>query len=287
MKTNYRSVFLVLCRNLILHLTPAAVAHRVNTFRNLNRSYLDPEMPLLTEFLKLRGSKAVAFDVGANLGLYTELFALSGAKVIAFEPQESLCDYLRKVLPRNITIHNTLLSSTRGSAILRIPYIAKFLGPIGRLDALATMHSSNDFGDNQIRGVYEKTVPVNCLDDYVGSIDQLDLVKIDVEGHELEVLQGGLGLLTKFKPLIFVEIAEVNGANFTEIVELLSRLEYELFQFEPISCQLTKIVSKPDLSKNGQFDPHNFNFLALSVHGDTSQCFLDAIDQYQMSQRNL
>jgi hypothetical protein len=64
------------------------------------------------------------------------------------------------------------------------------------------------------------------------SIPFINLIKIDVEGFEMFVLKGGERIIEKWKPILFVELAELNlkqqGFSSKELIEYIERLNYEV-----------------------------------------------------------
>jgi len=275
MSTSYRSISMALARNLVLYCSPAQISHQINIKRNLSRRYLDPEMPILREFLSIRGQSAISIDVGANLGLYSQLFSSFGGSVVAFEPQYSLYRYLLRVLPESVSVHNKVLSSQSGHTTLRIPHLGRILGKIGRLDALATMHDANDLDVKGIKGAHQEEVEVVTLDEFVSSFSRVDILKIDVEGHEFDVLLGGLDLISRFKPLIFMEIAEKNGSDSRKICDLMKSLNYSLYQYSQDKGDLVET----DLSFNRQTPEglKNFNFLGFANGSPLLNDFRDSL----------
>ena len=60
-------------------------------------------------------------------------------------------------------------------------------------------------------------------------IKKIDFIKIDTEGHELEVLKGAEKTIKKFKPILMVE---KNNLNFYAMSKILKKLNYEIYSFE-------------------------------------------------------
>jgi hypothetical protein len=70
-----------------------------------------------------------------------------------------------------------------------------------------------------------------CTSKRIDDIDDIyapDLIKIDVEGHELQVLRGSLETITEYKPIIFYE---AHGNDLDDIYTLLDNLGYKLYWF--------------------------------------------------------
>jgi Methyltransferase FkbM domain len=94
------------------------------------------------------------------------------------------------------------------------------------------------------------SVTVDTLDDFVQreGVDQLDLMKIDVDGHELSVLRGGLGVLTRFKPVLLMEMSPYVHAeehsSFSGLVALLRSAGYSILHgstWDPLPLQADKL----------------------------------------------
>jgi FkbM family methyltransferase len=137
----------------------------------------------------------VCLDVGANIGNHAVFFAGHFDEVIAFEPNPRTFRLLQinAELCPNIQCINVGLSDQSGIAILSVP-----AGNIG----MATLHQSANH--------LEQTVEVECklrrmddLPDIAGR--RVALIKIDVEGHELAVLQGACQTLLRDRPIVVFE----------------------------------------------------------------------------------
>jgi hypothetical protein len=108
-----------------------------------------------------------------------------------------------------------------------------------------------------------ETPPIT-LDEFVKSaaIGRVSLLKVDVDGYDYKVLQGGVDLLKEFRPLIFVELCEytlrAQGDSITDIFSLLQKLDYRPFyeDGQPINS-VDDVLRKIglDTSINGIFRP--------------------------------
>lgn len=137
---------------------------------------------------------AVIYDLGANIGLYTVVFAQDAArKVLSFEPSELVLPFLRRNVALNgldnVEIHPVLLSDRAGQR--------RFA-----LDKTTTAAS-------HVADIGEPGIDVDCsdLDSYVEKhgLAPPDVIKIDVEGHERQVIRGMRGLIAQYHPTVFVE----------------------------------------------------------------------------------
>ncbi len=134
-----------------------------------------------------------ALDVGANIGLFTVALAHAvgpAGRVFAYECSPELCVLLKRNLVLNAVgefcdIAQSAAGMTAGTATLRFPASAPGLG------------SLNEREFPPLDDVVEVEVPIERIDDRVDEMGYLDFVKIDVEGHEVAVLNGMAGLFDR------------------------------------------------------------------------------------------
>jgi len=138
-----------------------------------------------------------AVDVGAHAGSYTMQLARIVPRVFAFEPDPEMAGLLRRAAPRNVVVSSDALSDTAGHKTFRVPvaagHVSVTLGSLAPVDAESTI---------------ERQVRTSTLDQLAG--EDIGFVKIDVEGHEAEVLAGGRELLRRWRPVLLLE---ANGAE--------------------------------------------------------------------------
>jgi FkbM family methyltransferase len=142
-------------------------------------------------------------DIGAAEGLYSVgMLAATGRRglVHAFEPNPVNAARLRQVARRRRTLvlHEVALSSQSGTA--------EFMVPIVNDVAVAGKGSLEDLS-GQVAGEFQRfAVPTARLDEVLGGASQIDMIKIDVEGHEDAVLAGAAAVLDKHRPSILIEL---------------------------------------------------------------------------------
>jgi len=146
----------------------------------------------------------VVCDIGANIGYYSLVAAPivgPGGRVYAFEPMPPQFSVLRANLQRNgfswAEAHQLALSDHAGSAILSLD------DPNNT--GSATLHPVS-------KGVHTEAVRCERLDDFFRSAPppRLDLIKIDVEGAEIHVLEGAEETLRRYAPIVLVEVVDSN-----------------------------------------------------------------------------
>lgn len=147
------------------------------------------------------------FDVGANQGqfLTTVLNTLHGCRfqVHAFEPSQYSFDALRRNVSQNpnVTFNRLAIGKVAGNADL-------YCDEKGSLGASLT---KRDLTHRKVDHGLVERVRVETLDNYCLSknIDRIDLLKIDVEGHELDVLCGGEQMFSRESvQMVLFEFAE-------------------------------------------------------------------------------
>jgi FkbM family methyltransferase len=157
------------------------------------RSLLERELPVVCALLR---PGLCAVDAGANEGVYTHAFARTGARVEAFEP-EPHCTAILKAYERrhpNVRVHAEALGATEGWATLHVPLRS------GRpLTTHATLESPVATSERH-------DVKVRTLDSC--SLGDVAVLKIDVEGHEMDVLTGARDTIARCRPTLLVEIEQ-------------------------------------------------------------------------------
>ena len=169
----------------------------------------------------------VVLDVGANAGIYS-LAALAiqpDATVHAFEPTPEIAARLRATAKLNgldrLYVHEAAVSSKNGAAILK-----RFRGDLGTNEGMNFI--SEDLADSD-----GESVQTVCLDQFCRdlSIDHVDLLKLDVQGHEHSALKGAEHLIKAGRVgVIFMELNWARSAGpdcaATESIRLLGKADY-------------------------------------------------------------
>lgn len=162
-------------------------------------------------------------DVGANIGVHSLVFStLTGnsGKVVAIEPQSNVRHRLELNLKNNHADNVIVL----GCAIGAEESNARIYDIANNNDGAATLRPSEPENHEKFEDIEVKTL--NFIKESTG-LDNFDVVKIDVEGAELEVLKGLSELLQSTPPrCLFVECVDSNLKRFdTSSEELISKLE--------------------------------------------------------------
>ena len=171
--------------------------------------YSQCEIDFILSFLT---NDSVVYDVGANIGYHTTAFATQAKRVYAFEPHPG--NYA--LLEKNTEEFDNV-----------------FLGQYAVSDRRATCYIS-DYDPDQISNfgavsVVDHTtgIPVTAIDLDTAGLDLPDFIKIDAEGHELQVLQGCKQIIQQHCPVIYYEAHESH--DLKEIYLLLSEDRYRFY----------------------------------------------------------
>uniref|UniRef100_Q07IR7 Methyltransferase FkbM family n=1 Tax=Rhodopseudomonas palustris (strain BisA53) TaxID=316055 RepID=Q07IR7_RHOP5 len=203
---------------------PARLMHRYRMLRHVRLWPYEPELAVLPRFLK---HDEVAIDVGANVGVYSDCLAQRAKRVIALEPHSGCAAYLRRLALDRVQIVEAAVSDTDGTAELRIP-----LDEAGDAYALSSLSVANAFSaaGQAVRVEQVRTVTLDAIvARFVGPDERVGFVKIDVEGHELAVLNGSRGLLVEHRPVVLVETEFRHGGDPEAVLRLAAELGYTAY----------------------------------------------------------
>ncbi len=170
-------------------------------------------------------------DAGAYEGVYTKEAARLSNMVFAFEPVPQRYQQLttrRFVKNKNVVVYPYALSDSNGQKMLYVPRLLNRFHKEYPLHAMASTSGSYDSYYKQSRGYLREekiTVESRTLDSF--QQENVEFIKIDVEGHEEAVLQGAAITIAASHPHILVEIAERhNPGGFQRINERLGKQGY-------------------------------------------------------------
>lgn len=203
-------------RDMVLEVDPRALDMVIGSY--------EPAIQSLIEATLRPGD--VAFDVGSNLGYFTLLMATKvnpDGRVVAFEPDPEMFAALERNLERNSDAATavTPLPVAAGAAQGKVRFARGWRATRGRVVA-----SGGDLD-----------VDVTTVDETSERYGSPRLLKIDVEGGELDVLRGARAVLSEARPLVLVEVhsiqLEAQCARFLESLDYECSRQVDIGKKEP------------------------------------------------------
>jgi FkbM family methyltransferase len=194
---------------------------------NLDGRYENSELKLLEQFIKKKipnSHKHTALDIGANIGNHSVFLSKFFNHVCSFEPNPITYDVLllnsKYAVPRkNITTYNIGLSDKDDK--LPFTIIPSNIGA-SRIESKNVDRKSNN-----------KIIYINVKKaDKIASLqkENISLIKIDIEGHEINALKGAEKIIKSNKPAILFEqeAKEIRNSS-SSVIEYLSGLNYSFY----------------------------------------------------------
>lgn len=242
-------------------LVPTSLMHKKDQRRQVSISGIKMELNLkhyndhftywfsstdlfLKNTIKVIQPNDVVIDVGINIGNYLLHFAqkATSGSVHGFEPNIEVFNYVKKNCSlnsfKNIYLNNFGLGNS--SSTFEMAQINENLG-MNKIVASGTL--KNTF-----------SIQVERFDDYVikNNISTIDVVKIDVEGFEMNVLLGAEESINKWKPFLFVEIDDenlkLNNASFKIMQKWLQEKDYVIMNAITLKeLKATEIIKHFDI----------------------------------------
>jgi FkbM family methyltransferase len=200
----------------------------------------EPELDLIP--LAVRPGDTV-LDLGANYGYYT--YPLSRAvgpsgRVYAFEPvpftYATLALVTRFLGLRNVTLVPKGCSDTSGIVNFSVP-VQKSGAPSAGQAHIGTRNDEREGAEGQVR--WSRTVPVRCelvtLDEYLPPLENLSLIKCDIEGAELLAFRGAARTIETHKPSVICEInpwfLDGFGLRLDDLIAFFVDRGYRLYHY--------------------------------------------------------
>lgn len=179
---------------------------------------------LWKKVLGLLDKPKIIVDAGANIGYFSLFFNhyFPDAKIYAFEPIPNTYQYFKKNIDINncqsITPYNLGLFNEKKE--IDMYYNMEGSGSSSLVDLLNTKNTKNiKCKFTTLDNFYEENDIRGC-----------DLIKCDVEGAEKFVIEGGINVIKKYKPVIFCEMLRKWSAKFNyhpnDIIAMLSNIGY-------------------------------------------------------------
>jgi FkbM family methyltransferase len=166
-------------------------------------------------------NKYAYFDIGSNVGLRS-VFALSQNRpTVLFDPNPEVSKISKQMIDlnqyQNFKIEQSGVSDSEGQ-------LKFYISSSAYMSSFDKEHASKD------KIVAEINIPVTTINLYLKSHPQFQpkIVKIDVEGFEINVLRGANEMLQNYKPALLLEILDTTN-NRKDILDYLTSFNYEAY----------------------------------------------------------
>ena len=156
------------------------------------------ELHVLSDIVSPGG---IAIDVGANQGVFAFAFSTIVGRVQAFEPNPDYANFARRMLGSRAQVHEVALSNHIGTA--------EFVVPVSEDGTVLHLGGNLKPVDVDPGKSISFTVKVRTIDSY--DFREVRVIKIDVEGSEMKVLEGGRETILRDRPSLIVEL--LTGAH--------------------------------------------------------------------------
>lgn len=174
----------------------------------------------------------VVIDVGSNIGVFAlqaaQYIEQFGGFVYAFEPQEQ---------PFYLNCANYALNNIDNARVERVA-VGDSTTPV--IIPKLNYYQPSSFGSVGLTGEYDgdvgqdldfgngDKVPQIIIDEYFKNIDNIVFIKVDVEGMEMNVLQGAVTTIKKHRPFLFVEYTKQKN-NGNDLKEFIEGMDYTIY----------------------------------------------------------
>lgn len=216
--SSFALLFVLIYSSRTLVVDSVSVSFTISNTESLRRALGHGETDVITDFLSEVSANSVVWDVGANQGTYSLFAAECGGEVHAFEPGTSAADILERNLRLNqvssVTVHRFALGAENKAGVLQH----------GHRSGVRQVANDGDGDPIEIRRGDD--VPVTAP----------EVLKIDVEGAEVDVLRG-LGAVLDSCRVCYVEIHDNNRAA---VVSVLDERGFEVAERYSNSLKFTR-----------------------------------------------
>lgn len=193
------------------------------------------EKDIFNKLKKIKHDNFIIFDIGANRGQFLELTCKSlddsSFTVHCFEPSVHTFRELKKNAPKNksIILNNFGLGEKTGVLTL---YYDDYLSGLASL-------TKRDLDFIGIDYSKKESVEIKTLDEYCenNKIEVIDLLKVDVEGHEMDVFKGGINMIQNQNvKMISFEFGGCNvdtHTHFKDFFIFMNKNHYDVYRITP------------------------------------------------------
>ncbi len=248
-------------KRLVQSLIPSFILNRYkkNQYYKILKDFNIKDQPDLLIAEKLIEENSVFIDIGANIGLYTKHLSPLVNQVYAFEPVPFTFSMLFKNIEKfklvNVELSQIAISSRDGEAPIEVPIQG---------GARNYYRASLEVNDSTTSSQMKITVPTKTIDSlFTGKTNEISFIKIDVEGHELSVINGAKEFLTNTRCAWLIEIAGNPDEENDSAFEVFKKMKVAGFTGYFFDGEVLQQRKKGDTSVNYFFlKKHHLNKLS-------------------------
>lgn len=206
----------------------------------------------------LTEEKHIVFDIGANIGYYTVVLAqkASDGALYAFEPVSSTRSQLEDNISlnslNNVSVYPFCVSNQNTSSVIYISNDSNV--------GMSSLKEPENFSGKT------ESVQTISFDTWLETqeISSVDIIKIDIEGAEVLALEGMQQSLSKFRPVILIEVIDEQlkkyGSSVEELYFIISKLSY--YAYVPTKTGVLKRLTKNEEGYTIFFLPEEKKFIS-------------------------
>jgi FkbM family methyltransferase len=204
-----------------------------------NGAYDPSEIEVLKQLLTTKrqhvDGNVTVFDCGANIGVFAveiARFMRDWGRIVAIEAQERLF----YALAGNLAVNNCFNAKAIWAAVAAENDVIDIPEPnYCKPGSFGSFELKQQLGTENIGQDIDYSRPTSCvltikIDDCTSG--RIDLIKLDIEGMELEALQGAIKTIKRDRPLLYIEVIKVDR---DELEQFLAPLGYKLFAHETMN----------------------------------------------------
>jgi len=200
---------------------------------------------ILLKKLKLKTS----IDIGSNYGSYSSILRKNSRNVISVEPNTLIIEFQKRILGnKNIIFENVAIGEIDKKVALNIPFENKI--PVYEEAFISdSALNKNSLSVNQKNG-----------DNLFFDIDNIDFIKIDVEGYENKVVKSLINIIKSKKPILLIEIESRHSSDveISNLIDFLYNMDYIFYYM--INGKKLKRIKKIDFDWISKIqNEHNYN----------------------------
>jgi len=183
----------------------------------LNKEWEEKTLDICKQILK---SDSIVVEVGSHIGSHTVPISRMCGRVFAFEMQRLIF----QLLNANLMLNGRLNVHTHSNPVSNESSTIK----LAEMNWGASEENKLNTGNGKFANLkHDKGYPTKIvtLDEELGHLKQISLLKLDAEGEEVNILKGSKEIIKKFKPHILTEFGERNIADLRNLL----KDDYELF----------------------------------------------------------